>query len=103
MTIAVIKTGGKQYKVTVGQELNVEKLESEASAKLTFEPLLIADENGEKVEVGTPVVAGKKVEAEVVSHGRAKKVVIIKYKPKTRYRRKAGHRQPFTKLKITKI
>jgi len=103
MTIAVIKTGGKQYKVTTGQELNVEKLAVEVGAKLTFEPLLIADEDGDKVEVGTPMVAGKKVEAEVVSHGRAKKVVIIKYKPKTRYRRKAGHRQPFTKLKIGSI
>lgn len=103
MTIAVIKTGGKQYKVTVGQELNVEKLESEVGAKLALDALLVADENGEKVEVGTPFVAGKKVEAEVVSHGRAKKVVIIKYKPKTRYRRKAGHRQPFTKLKIVSI
>ena len=103
MTIAVIKTGGKQYKVTVGQELNVEKLEAEVGAKLMFEPLLVADEDGEKVEVGTPTVAGKKIEAEVVAQGRAKKVVIIKYKPKTRYRRKAGHRQPFTKLKITKI
>lgn len=103
MTIAVIKTGGKQYKVTAGQELNVEKLAGEVGAKLMFEPLLVADENGDNVEIGTPTVAGKKVEVEIVAHGRDKKVVIIKYRRKTRYRRKAGHRQPFTKIKVGKI
>ena len=103
MTIAIIKTGGKQYKVTEGQELKVEKLLDEVGQTIKLEPLLVADDAGENVEVGAPLVAGKSVEAEVVEHGQGKKVTIVKFKAKTRYRRKVGHRQPFTKLKITSI
>lgn len=100
---AIIKTGGKQYQVTEGQELKVEKLDIEDGK--TFEPevMLVADEEGKDVKIGKPFVAGAKVTAKVLEQGRDKKVSIIKYKPKSRYRRNVGHRQPFTKIKIEKI
>lgn len=98
---AVIKTGGKQYLVRQGDVLLVEKLELDPGAKLDFDALLVADEEGNEVKVGKPHVG--QVEATIVEHGRAKKVSVIKYKPKVRYRRNVGHRQPFTKIKIEKI
>ncbi|MFH1252860.1 MAG: 50S ribosomal protein L21 [Candidatus Uhrbacteria bacterium] len=100
---AVIKTGGKQYIVRQGELLKVEKLEMEPGAKLELEALLVADEEGTEVKVGKPMVAGAKVEASIVEHGRADKVSVVKYKPKVRYRRNVGHRQPFTQIKIEKI
>jgi large subunit ribosomal protein L21 len=103
MTIAIIKTGGKQYKVTEGQELKVEKLVEAVGQTIKFDAMLVSDEAGENVEVGTPLVAGKSVEAEVVEHGQGDKVTTVKFKAKTRYRRTIGHRQPFTKIKITSI
>ncbi len=99
---AVIKTGGKQYVVNEGDVLNVEKLEAEAGKSVNFETLLLAEDDGSKVEVGAPSL-GEKVTAEVLEHDRAKKVSVVKYKPKSRYRRRVGHRQHFTKVKITKI
>lgn len=101
--IAVIQTGGKQYIVREGQALKVEKLEAEVGATLDFEVMLISDEEGTNTQVGTPVLSGAKVTATVLEQGRAKKVSVIKYKSKSRYRRNVGHRQPFTKLKIEKI
>lgn len=98
---AVIKTGGKQYLVRQGDVLLVEKLELDLGAKLDFDALLVADEERNEVKVGKPHVG--QVEATIVEHGRAKKVSVIKYKPKVRYRRNVGHRQPFTKIKIEKI
>ena len=100
---AVIKTGGKQYLVREGQILKVEKLEKEAGDTIEFDAMLIADAEGNDVKVGTPTVSGAKVSAEVLEQGRGKKVSVIKYKPKVRYRRNVGHRQPFTAIKITKI
>ncbi len=100
---AVIKTGGKQYIVREGQELRVELLETEAGKPLAFDALLVSDSEGKAVKVGAPFVAGAVVSATVVEHGRADKVLVVKYKPKVRYRRHVGHRQPFTKLKIEKI
>ncbi len=99
---AVIKTGGKQYKVAEGDVLKVEKLnaEVETTVELT-EVLLVA--NGADVKVGTPVVEGAKVVAEVLAQGRGKKVVNFKYKPKTGYHKKKGHRQSYTEIKITSI
>jgi large subunit ribosomal protein L21 len=99
---AVIKTGGKQYKVAEGDVLKVEKLnaEVETTVELT-EVLLVA--NGGDVKVGTPVVEGAKVVAEVLAQGRGKKVVNFKYKPKTGYHKKKGHRQSYTEIKITSI
>jgi len=103
LTIAIIKTGGKQYKVKEGQELKVEKLPDEAGAKVKLETLLIADnESGEIKSIGTPSL-GDQVGAEVLETGKAKKIIVVKYKSKTRYKRTRGHRQPYTKIKIEKI
>ena len=99
---AVIKTGGKQYRVTPGQKLKIEKLDTEESGAVKFDQvLLVAD--GEKVEIGQPLVKGAKVEARVSKQGRAKKKIVFKYHRKTRYHKKKGHRQPFTEVEITKI
>jgi len=99
---AVIQTGGKQYRVEQGEVLRVEKLAGDAGAKLTFNTLLFADDGG-NVRIGQPSVAGVSVDAEIVEQGRGKKITIFKYKRRKSYRRKAGHRQPFTALKITAI
>ena len=100
---AVITTGGKQYLVREGQKLQVEKLEAKEGETLTFEAMLIADDAGESVKVGTPIVAGAQVTAKVMAQGRADKVSVIKFKPKVRYRRNVGHRQPFTEIVIESI
>ncbi len=101
--IAIIQTGGKQYLVKEGDVLTVEKLELEVGASLEFEALLVSKEDGADIKVGAPAVAGAKVMATVMEQGRAKKVSVIKYKPKVRYRRNVGHRQPFTQIKIESI
>lgn len=100
---AVIKTGGKQYIVEEGQELDVEKLEIEEGKPIEFEAMLIVDDEGKKVKVGKPFVSGAKVKATVTKHDRTDKVSIIKFKAKSRYRRHTSHRQPITKIKIEKI
>ncbi len=99
---AVIQTGGKQYRVAEGETLRVEKLPSSPGDKLSFSPLLFADDGG-NVQVGKPEVAGIKVEAEVLGDGKGEKIVIFKYKRRKSYRRKTGHRQPYTALKIVSI
>ena len=99
---AVIKTGGKQYRVSEGQTLKVEKLTAEAGASIELnEVLLVA--NGEDVKIGAPVVEGAKVNAEVVAHGRGKKVRIVKFKRRKHHMKQMGHRQWFTEIKITGI
>lgn len=99
---AVIETGNKQYRVSEGRKIKVEKLDAEEGKAFTFDKvLLVNDDKGTKV--GTPYVDGAKVEAKVLGQGRAKKVIVFRYHPKTRYRKKKGHRQPFTELEITKI
>ncbi|MBI4240008.1 50S ribosomal protein L21 [Candidatus Uhrbacteria bacterium] len=100
---AVIKTGGKQYKVKEGDILKVEQLPGDVDTEIDLgEVLLLADAEKETLEVGTPKLE-QKVKAKIVEQGRGKKITIIKYKPKSRYRRKTGHRQPYTKVQITKI
>ena len=99
---AVIVTGGKQYKVSEGDTLFIEKLNAEEGAAVTFDQVLVAGE-GENVKVGAPTVEGATVEAKVVKNGRSKKIYVLKMKRKKNYRRKQGHRQPFTKVEITKI
>jgi large subunit ribosomal protein L21 len=99
---AVIKTGGKQYIVREGDELKVEKLDLEPGGTVDFEVLMTAEEDGSKVTIGAPLL-DQKITGKVLEHGRGKKLEIIKYKPKSRYRRHTGHRQPFTKVKIEKI
>ena len=104
MKYAVIKTGGKQYKVAEKQTLAVEKLKGEAGESVEFDQvLMIADGKGQDVQLGTPVLEGKKVAAKIVEQGRAKKINVVKYKPKIRYKIKKGHRQLFTKVQIDKI
>ena len=99
---AIIETGGKQYKVAEGDTLFIEKLPVEAGEAVTFDKVL-AVIDGENVTVGTPVVDGAKVDASVVKNGKGKKIIVFKYKPKKGYRRKQGHRQPYTKVTIGKI
>jgi large subunit ribosomal protein L21 len=100
---AVIQTGGKQYLVKEGDVLRVEKIEAKDDEVLTFDAMLVSDEEGKDVKVGAPVVAGVKVAARVIAQGRAPKILVVKYHAKTRYRRNVGHRQPFTELKIEKV
>ena len=99
---AIIVTGGKQYKVAEGDTLFIEKLEAEAGQEIVFDQVL-AILDGDKATFGTPVVEGAKVDASVVKNGKGKKVIVFKYKPKKGYRRKQGHRQPYTKVTIGKI
>ncbi len=99
---AVIKTGGKQYKVNEGDVIRVEKLSANESDSVTFsEVLLISDESG--IKAGTPNVDGASVEGKLVKNDKAKKIVVFKYKPKKDYRKKQGHRQPYSQVQITKI
>lgn len=102
MQYAVIKTGGKQYLVSPGQKLKIEKLEAGEDGVVLFdEVLLVAD--GDDATIGTPQVAGVRVEAKVLRHARAEKVIVFKYRPKARHRKKRGHRQHFTEVQIAKI
>lgn len=99
---AIIRSGGKQYRVETGATITVERLDAEAGASVELsDVLMIAD--GDSVTVGSPVIEGAKVMADVVEHGKAKKIIVFKYKPKIRYRKKTGHRQQFTKLNVTSI
>ena len=98
---AIIQTGGKQYKVEVGSQIMVEKLESDVNAEVSFETLLVADDSG--VKVGKPVLSGVVVRGKVLEHGKGKKVVVFKYKPKKDSRTKRGHRQPYPKVEILSI
>lgn len=98
---AIIATGGKQYKVEEGDVIRVEKLGVAAGEKVTFDQVLVVSDK--EVKVGTPTVDGASVEATVVAEGKAKKVIVYRYKRKTGYHKKNGHRQPFTQVKIEKI
>jgi large subunit ribosomal protein L21 len=98
---AVIQTGGKQYRVQPGEHLRVEKLPGDKGAKLTFDKVLMV--GGDAPRVGKPYVAGVRVTAEVVAQDRAKKIIVFKLRRRKNYRRKYGHRQPFTELRITGI
>ena len=98
---AVIQTGGKQYRVAEGDRLRVEKLAGDVGAKVTFDNVLLI--GGASVKVGTPLVSGAKVSAEIVAQDRDKKVIVFKFRRRKNYRRKQGHRQPFTELKITGV
>ncbi len=101
--LAVIQTGGKQYIVKEGTILKVEKLAGEKGGAIVFDRVLLIGEEGGEVKVGAPTVAGAKVNAIIEEQGRADKVTVIKYKRKVRYKRKVGHRQHFTKVRIEKI
>ncbi len=98
---AIIATGGKQYKVSEGDIITIEKLGVDAGEKVVFDQVLAI--GGDSLKVGEPTVKGATVEASVVREGRGKKVIVYKYKRKTGYHKKNGHRQPFTQIKIDKI
>ena len=109
--LAIIKTGGKQYIVKPGDKLKIEKLDPEKNPadsngagkkEVVFDEILLLEKNN-KVQIGTPFISGAKVEAKILKHGKADKVIVFKYKPKTRYARKIGHRQPYTEIEITGI
>ena len=99
---AIIESCGKQYKVTEGDVVFFEKLDAEEGKKVTFDKVILVSEEG-KVQIGNPYVKGVKVEGKVVSHGKGKKIIVFKMKAKKNYRRKQGHRQPYTKVEITGI
>ncbi len=99
---AIIKTGGKQYRVSQGDTLSVEKLAVEEGQQVVFEEVLCVGE-GEQMTFGKPFVAGAKVVAKVVEHGKGEKILVFKYKAKSNYRKRQGHRQPFTKVIIENI
>ena len=103
MKFAIIETGGKQYRIEAGQPLRVEKLgEMEAGKSIVFDKVLLTSEDG-KVEIGAPYIEGATVECDFVENGREKKVIVIKYKQKSRYFKKRGHRQPFTAVTVKKV
>lgn len=98
---AIIKTGGKQYRVEEGKVITIEKLDVEAGAEVAFDEVLLV--SGDSVKIGQPTVAGAKVTGKVLEQGKGAKIRIFKYKAKSNYRRRQGHRQPFTKVQIEKI
>ena len=98
---AVIKTGGKQYRVSQGDKVRVEKLAGNVGDTVTISDVLLL--GGDALKIGTPLVSGAKVEAKIVAQDRAKKIVVFKFRRRKNYRRKNGHRQPFTALEITSI
>ncbi len=98
---AVIKTGGKQYRVQKGDKIFVEKVPGNVGDAISFDQVLML--GGEALKLGKPLVAGAKVEAKILEHGRGEKVIIFKFRRRKNYRRKTGHRQPFTTLQITDI
>ena len=99
---AIIESCGKQYKVAEGDVVFFEKLDAEEGKKVTFDSVILVS-NEDKIQVGNPYVKGVKVEGKVVSHGKGKKIIVFKMKAKKNYRRKQGHRQPYTKVEITAI
>ncbi len=102
MSYAVIRTGGKQYRVAPGEVIRVEKLEGDPGAEIEFSDVLMTAD-GTAVRVGTPLVPGARVTAQVVGHGKAKKILIFKKKRRKNYRRRQGHRQQFTTVRVTTI
>jgi len=98
---AIIATGGKQYRVSEGDVIYIEKIDADVDSTVSFDVLLVGNDGD--VKVGTPVVEGVKVEGKVVGQVRGDKIIVFKYKSKKNYRRKQGHRQPYTKVEITKI
>jgi large subunit ribosomal protein L21 len=98
---AVFKTGGKQYRVEQGDKLRVEKLPGNVGDAITFDQVLMV--GGEALKLGKPLVGGAKVEAKIVDQGLGKKIIVFKFRRRKNYRRKNGHRQPFTALEITNI
>lgn len=102
MKIAVIEAGGKQYVVSDGSIFTTETLKNAKDGKVSFDKVLLVDD-GKAVTMGAPYVAGAKVLGEIVAEGRAKKVTVLRYRPKSRWKKTKGHRQPFMKVRVTKL
>jgi len=102
MNIAIIKTGGKQYIVSEGQKLKIEKLDRKEGDEFDFDQVLLFA-NGKEIKIGRPFAEGVKVSAKVLKQGKGDKKIVFRYKNKTRYKKKKGHRQPFTEVQILKI
>ena len=100
--LAIIKTGGKQYIVKPGDKIKVEKLDKKEGEEFSFPDVLLVEKN-KKVEIGMPLVKNAKVEAKILKHGKGEKIIVFKYKPKKRERKKTGHRQPYTEIEIIGI
>ena len=100
--LAVIKTGGKQYLVSPGQKIKIEKIDKKEGSEITFNEVLLLEKQ-KKLEIGTPFLKGVKVVGKVLGQGRGEKIIVFKYKPKKRYKVKKGHRQSFTEVEILKI
>ena len=100
---AIIETGGKQYRVAPGQKVRIEKLDGEAGTTLSFDKVLLVSDGDVDVKVGTPYVSGTRVETKLVEQGRHKKKIVFRYHSKTRYRKKKGHKQPYTEIEIVSI
>ena len=100
--LAVIETGGKQYLVEPGKRINIEKVEKKEGEEVEFSKVLLIEKDGE-LKIGNPYVEGVKVIGKVIKQGKQKKIVVLKYKRKTRYKVKKGHRQPFTRVEILRI
>lgn len=98
---AIVKTGGKQYKVEPGRFIDVEKLDAEIGTEVEFDALMIVD--GDDIKIGDPTVAGVKVKGKVLGQDKAKKIVVYRYKSKNSYSKKQGHRQPYTRVEILSI
>ena len=101
--IAVIQTGGKQYMVSPGQKIKIEKLGVEVGKKVNFDKVLLLEDEKGGISLGTPYVEGAKVVGKVTEEGKGEKVRVFKYKPKTRYKVKGGHRQPYTQVEIEEV
>ena len=102
MNIAIVKTGGKQYIVNDGALLTIEKLPEAKDGKITFTEVLLTDD-GKKVTLGNPTIAGAEIVADFIAEGKSKKLRVLKYKNKVRYKKVIGHRQAFTKVKVAKV
>lgn len=100
---AIIKTGGKQYRVKQGDKIKVEKLDAEVGKEVTMSEVLLLADGDKELKIGKPLVKGAEVTGKVIKQGRAAKVIVFKYKPKKRYHKKRGHRQAYTELEITNI
>jgi len=101
--IAVIKTGGKQYLVKPGDKIKIEKIEKEEEKEITFNEVLLIVDDKDNVEIGNPLIKSAKVKAKVLKQARAKKIIVFKYKPKKRYQKKKGHKQPYTEVEILEV
>jgi len=100
--LAVIKTGGKQYVVTPGQKIKIEKLDKKAGDEVVFNDVFLVEKSN-KLDIGVPTVKGIKVIGKVIEQGKHKKIIVFKFKAKKRYKKKQGHRQPYTEVEITKV